>query len=87
MINLTVVILMGLITGWITNILIEGHGLGSKGDIVLGITGAFVGVLIYSNMGRGAHSIFGSLGTALLGAIFILGPFVLYFKSKGESHS
>ena len=76
--NIIAFLLVGLIAGWIAGSIVEGHGLGTLGDIVVGIVGAFVGGFIFDIFGITAYGFWGSLGMAVVGAtvfLFIIGMF------------
>jgi uncharacterized membrane protein YeaQ/YmgE (transglycosylase-associated protein family) len=36
-------LILGALAGWIAGMLVQGHGFGILGDIVVGIVGAFIG--------------------------------------------
>ena len=49
--SLIVVILIGLVAGWLAAKVVEGSGLGIIGDIIVGIIGAYIGRwLLISNL-------------------------------------
>jgi uncharacterized membrane protein YeaQ/YmgE (transglycosylase-associated protein family) len=70
--NILAFLLVGLISGWLASVLVEGHGLGTIGDVVVGIVGAFIGGFIFSAAGIAAYGFWGSVGMALVGAIVLL---------------
>src|SRR5215471_20874459 len=63
-----------LVAGWLAGLIVRGHGFGCLGDIVLGLVGAFVGLLVLSlfplNLG-GTLGFFGTLLVAFLGALIL----------------
>ena len=70
--NILVFLLVGLISGWIAGKLIEGHGFGALGDIVVGIIGAFVGGFVFGSMGVEAFGFWGSVAMSVVGAAVFL---------------
>jgi uncharacterized membrane protein YeaQ/YmgE (transglycosylase-associated protein family) len=60
--SLLVIILVGLVAGWLASHLVGGTGLGLIGDIVIGVIGAFIGDLLLPRLGI-------ELGTGTIGAI------------------
>ena len=44
--NIIAFLLVGLIAGYLAGKIVEGHGFGTLGDIVVGIVGAFIGGFI-----------------------------------------
>ena len=60
--SLGVVLVVGLVAGWLAGQIIKGTGFGIIGDLVIGILGAFVGSWLLPQLG--IH-----LGTGLVAAI------------------
>jgi len=60
--GLLVLLLVGLVAGWLAGQIIRGRGFGLIGDLVVGVVGAFIGSWIF-----GALGIF--IGMGLIGAI------------------
>ena len=46
MLHIIVFLILGALAGWIAGMLVQGHGFGVLGDIVVGIVGAFIGGFI-----------------------------------------
>ncbi|MFA6422115.1 MAG: GlsB/YeaQ/YmgE family stress response membrane protein [Candidatus Buchananbacteria bacterium] len=65
-------LIIGLIAGWIAGLLVRGRGFGMIADIVIGIVGAFIGGLIFRSFGMGPSGFWGSLATAVIGALILL---------------
>lgn len=78
--SILVWILLGAIAGWLAGLIVKGRGLGTGGNIIVGIVGSFVGGWIGKELGisgtvTGGLSL-ASIGTAVLGAavlLFIIG--------------
>lgn len=77
MLSILIVVTVGLVLGWLANILIEGHGLGAAGDIGAGVAGAFLASTIYSKLYID-HSTGGFIAAAIFGALFFLVPIALF---------
>jgi uncharacterized membrane protein YeaQ/YmgE (transglycosylase-associated protein family) len=63
---------LGLAAGWIASALVRGGGLGLVGNLVVGVVGALIGGHILKVFGLTAGGLFGSLFTAVLGAVVLL---------------
>ncbi len=70
--NILVFLLVGLVAGWSAGRMIEGHGFGSLGDIIVGIIGAFVGGAVFSAFGLEAYGIWGAVVMSIVGAVLFL---------------
>lgn len=65
-------LLVGLAAGWIASALVRGGGFGLIGNLVVGVVGALIGGHILKFFGMTAGGLFGSLFTAILGAVVLL---------------
>jgi len=65
-------LLVGLAAGWIASALVRGGGFGLIGNLVVGVVGALIGGHILGFFGMTAGGLFGSLLTAILGAVVLL---------------
>lgn len=68
-----VMIIVGLVAGWLAGKLVRGSGFGLLGDIVIGIIGAFVGTWVLGLM----HIVIGggilaNIANATIGAVILL---------------
>ena len=72
--SILVIIIVGIVAGWLAGQVVQGTGLGVIGDLVFGIAGAFVGGWMLPRLG--IH-----LGAGLVAAIInaTLGAIVLLF--------
>lgn len=76
--NILLFLLVGLVAGWLASLVVEGHGLGTLGNIIVGIIGAFVGGLIFDVMGIQSYGFWQSVGMSAVGAVvflFVIGIF------------
>ncbi|MDE1903645.1 MAG: GlsB/YeaQ/YmgE family stress response membrane protein [Alphaproteobacteria bacterium] len=60
--GILVLLLVGLVAGWLAGQIVRGRGFGLVGDLVVGVVGAFIGRWIF-----GALGIF--VGMGLIGAV------------------
>lgn len=72
--SLLVIIVVGIVAGWLAGLIVAGGGLGLIGDLVVGILGAFIGNWMFAHF----HW---HLGVGLVGAIIhaTVGAVVLLF--------
>jgi uncharacterized membrane protein YeaQ/YmgE (transglycosylase-associated protein family) len=70
---LIIMIIVGLIAGWLAGLITQGGGFGVIGNIIIGIIGAFIGfyLLSYLNV-HIAPGLVGVILTATLGAVILL---------------
>ena len=57
--SILVILVVGLVAGWLAGKIVQGTGLGLIGDIVVGIAGAFIAAWLFPRLGL-------RLGTGLL---------------------
>jgi uncharacterized membrane protein YeaQ/YmgE (transglycosylase-associated protein family) len=90
--NLLVIVLVGLVAGWIAGVVVRGSGLGLVGDIIVGWLGALIGhwLLPRVNIHLG-EGIVAMILNALIGAAALLviirvlnGNGVLYRRRWGR---
>jgi uncharacterized membrane protein YeaQ/YmgE (transglycosylase-associated protein family) len=79
--HLLLILLVGLVAGFLATHLVSGHGYGVLGDILVGIVGALVGSIILGTfiatyvltpLGIAAVSVFGQIIIAFIGAAIVL---------------
>ena len=49
--SLAVILLVGLIAGWLAGQLVQGTGFGLVGDLVIGVVGALIASLLFPHLG------------------------------------
>jgi uncharacterized membrane protein YeaQ/YmgE (transglycosylase-associated protein family) len=82
--NLIVIILVGVIAGWLAGQIVAGGGFGLLGDLLLGIVGAFVGDWLLPQLGLHVGvGIIGLIVNAAIGAIILL--LILRLLYRGRS--
>jgi uncharacterized membrane protein YeaQ/YmgE (transglycosylase-associated protein family) len=71
--DLLVILLVGLVAGWLAGVLIRGSGFGLIGDVVIGWLGALIGHWLLPqldiHLGTG---IIAMIANALIGAVLLL---------------
>jgi uncharacterized membrane protein YeaQ/YmgE (transglycosylase-associated protein family) len=79
--HLLLILLVGLVAGFLASHLVAGHGYGLVGDIVVGILGAVISFLLIGNwlavhvlapLGIDSASILGQIVIAFIGAAILL---------------
>ena len=66
-------ILIGLVAGWLANLIVKGSGSGLIVNLIVGIIGGFLGGWILSLFGIIAVGTVASLITSIVGAVILLG--------------
>jgi len=71
--SLLVILLVGVVAGWLAGKIVDGTGLGLINDMIIGVIGAFVGDWLVPQLGihLGAGTI-GAIINATIGAIPLL---------------
>jgi uncharacterized membrane protein YeaQ/YmgE (transglycosylase-associated protein family) len=71
--SLIVILLVGVIAGWLAGQLVRGTGLGLIGDLIIGVIGALIGTWLLPQLGIHIGSgIFGAIISATIGAVLLL---------------
>ena len=71
--SLLVILLVGLVAGWLAGRIVEGGGFGLIGDIAIGIVGAFIGSWLMPRLGiHMASGIVSAIIVATIGAVLLL---------------
>ena len=71
--SLIVLLLVGLIAGWLAGQFVKGGGFGLVGDIVVGIVGALIAGWLFPRLGISlGGGILGSIVSAFIGAVILL---------------
>ena len=71
--SLLVVLVVGLIAGWLTGQIVQGTGFGIVGDLLIGIAGAFIGSWLLPQLGLYLGSdIVLAVTNATIGALLLL---------------
>lgn len=75
-------VLIGLVAGWLAGLIVKGSGSGFLLNIVIGIVGSVLGGWLFGLMGLNSNNMWGSLITALVGAIVLLLIVSLFTRRK-----
>jgi uncharacterized membrane protein YeaQ/YmgE (transglycosylase-associated protein family) len=72
--SLIVVLVVGLVAGWLAAKIVQGSGLGIIGDIIVGVIGAFIGrwLFNYFHVRIGVNFWVDAILTATIGAVVLL---------------
>lgn len=71
--SLLIIILVGIIAGWLAGQIVKGGGFGLIGDLVVGIIGAFIGGWLLPRLGIVlGGGIVGEIVSATIGAVVLL---------------
>jgi len=65
-------IIIGALAGWIAGKIMKGRGFGILRNIIVGIIGGIIGGWVFEFLGISVGGIFGSLVTAVAGAVILL---------------
>ena len=65
-------LIIGLLAGWIADMLVKNSNFGLVGDLIVGVIGAFIGGFIFSALGIDAYGFIGNLVMAIVGAVVLL---------------
>ena len=83
--SLLIIVLVGLIAGWLAGQIVQGTGLGLIGDLVIGILGAFIGSWLLPRLGIHLGSgIVYEIINATIGAAILLLIIRLVFGGRGR---
>jgi uncharacterized membrane protein YeaQ/YmgE (transglycosylase-associated protein family) len=71
--SLLVILLVGLVAGWLAGKIVVGGGFGLVGDVAIGIVGALIGSWLMSRLGIHIGSgILSAIIVATIGAVLLL---------------
>lgn len=75
-------LLIGLVAGWLANLIVKGGGSGLIINLIVGIIGGFLGGWLVSLFGWVPTGTLGSLLTSLIGAIVLLWIVSLFTRHR-----
>ena len=71
--NLLVILMVGIIAGWLAGQIMQGTGFGIVGDLLIGIVGAFIGSWLLPQLGiHLGLGIIAAIINATIGALILL---------------
>jgi uncharacterized membrane protein YeaQ/YmgE (transglycosylase-associated protein family) len=72
MLHLIGFLIIGLIAGWVAELIMRGRGAGLLVNLIVGVMGAFMGGRLFSFLGLSVHGLIGCLIAAIIGAVILL---------------
>ena len=71
--GIVIMILVGLVAGWLAGKIVQGTGFGLVGDIVIGVIGALIAGFLFPSLGFAlGGGVIGSIINATIGAVVLL---------------
>jgi uncharacterized membrane protein YeaQ/YmgE (transglycosylase-associated protein family) len=71
--GLLIILIVGLVAGWLAGQIVQGTGFGLIGDLIIGVAGAFVGGWLLPQLGiRLGSGTISSIIDATIGALILL---------------
>ena len=71
--SLLVILIVGIVAGWLAGQIVQGTGLGLVGDLVVGVAGAFIANWLFPQLGIHLGSgIVSEIIEAAIGAVLLL---------------
>jgi uncharacterized membrane protein YeaQ/YmgE (transglycosylase-associated protein family) len=71
--SLLIILLVGIVAGWLAGQIVQGTGFGMIGDLVIGVIGAFIGSWVLPRLGIHLGSgLVAAIVNATIGAIILL---------------
>lgn len=67
-----ILLLVGLVAGYLAGLIWKGGGFGLLWNTVIGVIGSFLGGFIFRALGISFHGLIGSVIAALVGALVLL---------------
>ena len=71
--SLLLIVVVGIIAGWLAGQIVRGTGFGLAGDLIIGIVGAFIGAWLLPQLGvRLGTGLVPAIANATIGAVILL---------------
>jgi uncharacterized membrane protein YeaQ/YmgE (transglycosylase-associated protein family) len=70
--NILLVIVVGIVAGWLAGKIQKGSGFGLVGNLVIGVLGSVFGSWLFWQLGFVTYGFLGSIVVAVVGALVIL---------------
>lgn len=77
-------LLVGLVSGWLANLIVKGKGSGLVINLIIGVVGGLLGGWIFSLFGLFAVGTFGSIIMSVVGAVVLLWIAAVVYPRRGE---
>jgi len=82
--SLVLILVVGVIAGWLAGQLVRGTGFGLIGDLVIGVIGAFIGTWLLPRLNIHIGSgMVGAIVSATIGAVLLL-IILRVFQKRGR---
>jgi uncharacterized membrane protein YeaQ/YmgE (transglycosylase-associated protein family) len=70
--DLLMVLIVGVVAGWLAGKIQKGRGFGLAGDLVIGVLGSVFGSWLFWQLGYFTYGFLGNVVVAVVGALVIL---------------
>ena len=71
--TLLIIVLVGIVAGWLAGRIVQGTGFGIGGDLIIGVLGAFFGSWLLPQLGiHFASGLIAAIVSATIGAVVLL---------------
>jgi uncharacterized membrane protein YeaQ/YmgE (transglycosylase-associated protein family) len=71
--GILILLLVGLVAGWLAGQIVRGRGFGLIGDLVVGVVGAFIGSWLFGALGIFiGMGLLGTIISATIGAVILV---------------
>ncbi len=70
--HIVILLLIGLIAGWLAGVIWKGKGFGLIGNLAVGVIGSFIGGFMIRFLGFIPQGMIASIITAVIGALVLL---------------
>ena len=83
--SLLIILLVGIVAGWLAGLIVQGTGLGLVGDLIVGVVGALIGDWLLPRLHiELSAGLVGSIINATIGAIILL-VVIKLVRGRGRS--
>ena len=83
--SLLIILLVGVVAGWLAGLIVQGTGLGLVGDLIVGVVGALIGDWVLPRLHiELSAGLVGSIINATIGAIILL-VVIKLVRGRGRS--
>jgi uncharacterized membrane protein YeaQ/YmgE (transglycosylase-associated protein family) len=84
--SLFIIVVVGIVAGWLAGHFVQGTGFGVLGDLVIGVIGAFIGRWLLPQLGVNiGHGLVAAIIGATIGAVLLLLVVRLVRSGRGLS--
>ena len=70
--HIIVLIIIGILAGWLAGLIWKGKGFGTIGNLVVGVVGSFIGGFLFRLVGFHYGGFIASVIAAVIGALILL---------------